>query len=130
MCSFFIFLPKVGDNVKKEDINLEGFIQDTSYLFIQEAYFKKIDEYVYEFIYINYFKNKIISDITYGYKIDYSIKLHKIDGPAYIKFNEKGELIRELYYINNKQLDEMQFCVKIGAFDKKSLTPNYNNLDF
>ena len=60
---FFIFLPKIGDNVRKEDINLEGFIQDTSYLFIQEAYFKKIDEYVYEFIYINYFKNKVISDM-------------------------------------------------------------------
>ena len=35
ICSFFIFLPKVGDNMKKEDVNLEGFIQDKGYLFIK-----------------------------------------------------------------------------------------------
>ena len=116
--------------MKKEDVNLEGFIQDTGYLFIHEAYFKKIDECIYEFIYINYFKNKIISDITYGYKVNYSIRLHKIDGPAFIRFNEKGEPIRILYYINNKQLSEMQFYVKIGSSDKESLTPNYHNLNF
>lgn len=130
ICSFFIFLPKVGDNMKKEDVNLEGFIQDKGYLFIHEAYFKKIDEHICEFIYINYFKNKIISDITYGYKVNYSIRLHKIDGPAFIRFNEKGESIRTLYYINNKQLSEMQFYVKIGSSDKESLTPSYHNLNF
>ena len=92
ICSFFIFLPKIGDNMKKEDVNLEGFIQDTGYLFIHEAYFKKIDEYIYEFIYINYFKNKIISDITYGYKVNYSIRLHKIDGPHLLDLMRKANL--------------------------------------
>lgn len=45
---------------------------------------------------------------TFWYKDD---KIHRIDGPAYMLYDDKYEIVKMKWYINNRELDEFEIEV-------------------
>ena len=50
--------------------------------------------------------------------IDNHVGLHRIDGPAIVRYNkETKELLEECYYINGKEYDEFKYWVIIASLN-------------
>lgn len=58
--------------------------------------------------YINYHTNGNVKTKTY---FNEKKKWHNENGPAHIEYNENGEILKQLYYLNGKQVDELKFLV-------------------
>ena len=37
--------------------------------------------------------------------------LHRLDGPAIIRYDEKGNIVFQAFYINNEEIDEFKYLV-------------------
>ncbi len=42
-------------------------------------------------------------------------KIHRLDGPAYIRRGPKEDMYDELFYINNKKYDKLDFFIKVAS---------------
>lgn len=68
-------------------------------------------------------KNGKFEKLNYGnlheeIYIDYKVGLHRIDGPAIVRYNkETKELLEERFYINGKEYDEFQYWVIIASLN-------------
>ena len=50
--------------------------------------------------------------------IDTRIGLHRIDGPAIVRYNrETKELLEECYYINGKEYNEFKYWVMVASLN-------------
>ena len=42
-------------------------------------------------------------------------RFHRLNGPAIINYNEKGDIVKKIYFINGKEYDEFRYFVMITS---------------